>query len=548
MRPPRAIVVAAVLVLGLYIIFGLRAARYEPQASGAFSWAAFHVHSNLSDGIGDLETIASAAREAGIDTVFLSEHGMPHRHAALVDQTIDGVRFVGGSEVGLPEGHVIVTAPRSVPDYKLPPDPVQAIEEIHAWDGIAVVTYPEDPKHGWAYWHDALRPDAIEIVNLTSYFRAAGVGRRLRWASQYIFQPLSYLSSVEPPAFALTKWDEMLARGPVAGIYSVNAHGGFEVTERSRIATPSYRDNFAMAALGFQRADAADPLGAFRRQAFFSILRGAGEPLHFDFSAEHDGRRYPMGSHLEQADHLEVRIDFEPYPHQIRLIRDGEVVATGEGTVRLDQPESGVYRVEVRLRSHPFLSEDVPWILSNPIYLRPSTYGQPRSLASSVACAGAIELPLADWRVEKDPDSRAELTRSDEHLVLDYRIAPATPAVPDRWVALAYRRELSLQAYDRVQIQAFGDRPMRYWLELRSGGDGFFRSVRIEPIAGTNPSANLAEISLNQTFAVFGSRQTSALTSADALFLTINSANSHTDFAASLTLQEVSLCPSASTP
>ena len=158
----------------------------SPQTSEAFSWAVFHVHSDLSDGGGDLDTIATAASDAGIDTVFLSEHGMPHRQAALVDQQIEGVRFVGGSEVGLPEGHVILTAPHQVPEYKLPPDPVEAIDEIHEWGGIAVVTYPEDPKHGWGYWQDTLRPDAIEIVNLTSYFprrrsrTAASLGQPVR--------------------------------------------------------------------------------------------------------------------------------------------------------------------------------------------------------------------------------------------------------------------------------------------------------------------------------------------------------------------------------
>ena len=335
----------------------------------------------------------------------------------------------------------------------------------------------------------------------------------------------------------------MLNRGPVAGIYSVNAHGGFEISDTRRVATPSYRDTFTMAALGFRQADAADPLGAFRRQAFFSILRGAGEPSRFDFSAEYEGRHYPMGSHLTQADHLKVHVDFEPYPHEIRLIRDGNVVATGEDSLRIDRPEHGTYRVEIRLQSHPFLSNDVPWILSNPIYLHPPTYGTPNREPPPSACRGAIDLPLAEWRVENDPDSRAELAQTDEHLVLDYQIAKASAASPDRWVALAYRHEVSLEGYDRIQVDAFGDRPMRYWFELREGDTGFVRSLRVVPAPSPDTSGRLAEIKLDETFEVFGSRRSTPLTRADALFLTVNSANSHTDFAASLTIRRVSLCP-----
>ena len=251
---------ALLLVASVYFFHGWKASRFSPERSDAFSWAVFHVHSDLSDGLGDLEAIAAAARDVNVDTVFLSEHGMPHRAAAILDEEIHGVRFVGGSEVGLPEGHLIVTRPRFVPDYKLPPEPTEAIEEIHRWNGMATITYPEDPKHGWNYWRDDLRPDAIEIVNLTSYFRAAGLVHRLRWASVYPFQPLSYLSAVTPPTFALRKWDEMLQRAPVSGIFSVNAHGGFALTEETRVRTPSYRDTFSLAALGFQRGAGADPV------------------------------------------------------------------------------------------------------------------------------------------------------------------------------------------------------------------------------------------------------------------------------------------------
>jgi len=35
----------------------------------------------------------------------------------------------------------------------------------------------------------------------------------------------------------------------------------------------------------------------------------------------------------------------------------------------LENAEAGVYRVEVFLMAHPFLRPNVPWILSNPIFV-----------------------------------------------------------------------------------------------------------------------------------------------------------------------------------
>ena len=57
-----------------------------------------------------------------------------------------------------------------------------------------------------------------------------------------------------------------------------------------------------------------------------------------------------------------------PLPARIRLLRDGEEIATVAGTL-LDQEveEPGVYRVEALRRA---TGRERTWILSNPIYLR----------------------------------------------------------------------------------------------------------------------------------------------------------------------------------
>jgi hypothetical protein len=57
-----------------------------------------------------------------------------------------------------------------------------------------------------------------------------------------------------------------------------------------------------------------------------------------------------------------------PAPGELRLLRDGEVVAMREGT-EIEHPATaaGVYRIEAR---REFRGRLRPWIYSNPIYLR----------------------------------------------------------------------------------------------------------------------------------------------------------------------------------
>jgi len=128
-------VVLAALALGLAALLarGILLLRYTPETSDSYVFGAFHVHSTLSDGLLSLEDIAGEAKEARVGFVMLSDHGAPHPEAAVMKRTIDGVRFIGGSEVGIPEGHLIVSDVPALPLYTLPPFPPDAVSDVAAW-------------------------------------------------------------------------------------------------------------------------------------------------------------------------------------------------------------------------------------------------------------------------------------------------------------------------------------------------------------------------------------------------------------------------------
>ena len=522
---------ATVLLVVLVLWRGLELSRYQPERSDAYLWGAFHVHSELSDGRGGIREIAAEAKDARVGFILLSDHGPPHREAAVLNETVHGVRVIGGSEVGVPDGHLIVSGADSVPDYHLPPFPPDAIDEARGWGALAVVTYPEDPIHRWSYWDDGFRPDGLEIINITSYFRRSSWLQKLDWGLFSLFTPYYYISALEAPGYALSRWDELSARGPVWGFYAANAHGGFPLTDDRWIGVPSYRTGLAYVGLGIAPERGDDPERAVREGAFFSVVRAAGEPQLFDVARE--------------GDELVARVETLALTTRLVWRRDGEVFAEGPGPELRAPVGPGVFRAEVYLDDHPLLRPDVPWLLGNPLRL-PDGVASGRSTRDMVARSSQgqtepaceLEAPIDPeaFAVETDEDSLGELHPAEPGVRLTYRLSLATEARVDRWVALAHRKPLDLSPYRALRIDASAPEPMRYRVELRSGDRAYYASVKV------SPEARPAELPWDRFYRVSGGREPPPLASIDALFLSVSTATSRTGIEGELTLAAFGFC------
>jgi hypothetical protein len=525
MRLSLKIVLAAILAGALLVLArGLRIAGYEPVTSDNYLWGAFHAHSSFSDGLAPLDAIAAEAREARVGLVLMSDHGPPHREATLVSKTIDGVRFVGGSEVGLPEGHLIVSDVDVLPKYNLPPFPPDAVADIAEWGGLSIVTYPEDPTHRWLYWEDDFTPNGIEIINVTSYFRASSLWAKLDWALMSLFNPYYYVSSFTSPAYALERWDELLTRGPVWGFYAANAHGGFPVTQERFVAVPSYATAFSYVGLGIDRKFAAEPELAIRRGDFFSIVRGAGEPERFELV-------------LESSESLRVVVMAPGLTPRVVLKRGGAVVAeTNESELVFDASSSGVYRAEVYLDDHPLLARDVPWISSNPIFVNVSTAAA-ESPAAELVCSAVETIDLSELRIEMDDESTASLDHdASGALTLTYALSQATEEKVDRWVALARRQSVDLSEYRGFHVAGAASESMRYWIELRAEERGYYATFKVDP------SSTGTTIPWRHFYPTVGEHEPFAPAEIDAMFVAVNTSSSRTGFASALTLTELGWC------
>jgi hypothetical protein len=103
-------------------------------------------------------------------------------------------------------------------------------------------------------------------------------------------------------------------------------------------------------------------------------------------------------------------------------------------------------------------------------------------------------------------------------------------------VALALRKEIDLSPYRGIYLEASSSEPMRYWVEVRSGDDGHYGSVKVRPDGAP------AAIPWERFYPTLGERRSIPLSSIDAVFVTVNTANSRTDFSSELTVFKLGLC------
>jgi hypothetical protein len=186
----------------------------------------------------------------------------------------------------------------------------------------------------------------------------------------YPFSHYYFLRSITVPAESLAHWDDFLQRDKIWGFEASDAHGGFRVGSWLAMKLPSYADTFSFVGMGISRRYESDPEAAVRAGDFFNCVRGAVEPERFEFSA-HDGlREFPSGSDAPVNASLHVDVRAAKQAMRVVLKMDGAVVREVVGDhLDLENAGAGVYRVEVFLMTHPLLRADVPWILSNPIFV-----------------------------------------------------------------------------------------------------------------------------------------------------------------------------------
>jgi len=399
---------------------GRQRAPAEPLADGLIDLRGIiHCHSDLShDSMGTPGEIIAAGQRAGIDYLIMTDHFGWLTDADVIRRGLrgehGGILFIVGAEMR--DGVMPLFLDRP-PDRYDPHEPLQGyVNDLRALGAVVFLDHPDDPRRRW----DIQGWTGMEIYNLHADARKTNLALYSRLSEQFWSMdryPLRvYYRIFREPHEYLALWDRFTTRRRVVGIAGNDAHqnngarlvvradGALLLTDTSGnphkapwlvLADPLSRHlarwRFGDLTPGrtLWRADADLYERTFRFVSTHllassrteSALRRALEEGHayvafdslaaatgFDFALRQAGaRRAIMGDEVAfgPQEVLEVRVPVEAV---LRLVHGGHVIRRQTGRRLLFPVHSpGVYRIEAHLQVRGQL---LPWIYSNPIYVR----------------------------------------------------------------------------------------------------------------------------------------------------------------------------------
>ena len=335
----------------------------------------YHIHTKFSDGLAGLDKIASIAKSSGLDFIVTADHGSPNRASLTAGGWKNGLLCLTGSELATSRGHLVALG-FNPPERRFPQNADLAAREITARGGFSIIAHPfNKTRWSWGPWAGY---SGIEIIDSDTMIKKNALST-LPFLPALVLKPGLYLLKIlNQPVRTLKKWDELNAVHNMAGYFSADAHFFY------RAAFSLFRlYGLLEKPLSPESGTAREQvLNALRNGSFYNAIEAAADASGFRFWAEKDGAAYPMGSvfHIKETGAagapgqppltLKATAPFS-FAKELRFIYNGRTIfSTKDPEMSLIPLQPGAYRVEVYLREKTPLRTDVPWIVSNPIFIR----------------------------------------------------------------------------------------------------------------------------------------------------------------------------------
>lgn len=515
---PKSTLLTLAAIVAASAVLAVALAPPQPLALDSAAWSdlaartisgAYHIHTTRSDGHGDKAAVAAAAARAGAKFIILTDHGDGTRPPDA-PAYVEGVLVLDGVEISTDEGHYVAFDMARAP-YPLGGGSEAVIEDVTRLGGFGVAAHPDSQKAALR-WSSAAPVDGIEWLSLDSEWRDESRARLAKAGLAYFLRAGPALATLLDRPATLERWSALTMRRRVVALAAADAHGGAgrraEDPGRSLAGTvgiPGYEASFRVFTnrvvlerplSGDAAADARAVYGALREGRVFSSIDAIARPALLDFWVEAGSERAPMGAALaEDFDATIFAKALLPPGGQLRLLRDGRVIASGGADLRhVLTGATGAYRIEAHVPGAPG-SPAVPWLVSNPIYFgagATGAIGADGAKGAGAKGAGAEEAAIAPfpWRIEKDPRSSATLRVRAFEVELAYQLAEGERS--DQFVALA--SDLARQSFSAIDLTLAGDRPLRVSVQLRrADGVRWGRSYYVDP-AGTRLHLPLAAL------------------------------------------------------
>ena len=345
-----------------------------------------HIHTTRSDGKGDVEQVARAAKAAGLKFIVLADHNTPAGPAVYRQ----GVLVLPGVEISTRAGHLLAYDVDKAPKKGL--SAAEALKWTRARGALAAPAHGADSKRPWTKWE--LPTGAMEIYNASSDFREELSFPLATLIASFFSFPFNHRYAFQllhdRPAALLKQWDSLTARRKVIGLCGADAHGRF-----------GYQKTFSLIRTHVQLDRPLTGSASKDRRIVFQAIRQGRLYCALDFLAPAEGvtftahstassskspgtagqnlpakRLGTMGDALLSVGGVRLVFDLgirnpKPAP-RIRLLRNGRLIAMKRGGQLIkDVKKSGAYRVEVDLPAPGFWGGGklTPWLYTNPIYI-----------------------------------------------------------------------------------------------------------------------------------------------------------------------------------
>lgn len=488
-------------------------ARSLPAASPDLAMpvrGAIHVHSQRSDGTGDVGEIAVAASLTGLDFVIVTDHGNATREPDP-PQYREGVLCIDAVEISTEQGHVVALGLPPAP-YPLAGEARDVIEDIARLGGFAIAAHPGSLKTElqWRGWDSPI--GGLEWLNGDSEWRDESGWSLARTLLTYPARKAETLTSLlDRPDATMRQWDELTKRRRVVAFAGADAHArigmrsiGEPYDSGGALHVPSYEQMFRVFTnalpgttfSGDAASDARAVLTAIRSGHVYSTIDGLAGPAAMSFTATSGAVTVAAGDVLPLRGPVTLRVAVQaPDTARIELIKDGGLMETAAGTrlERVVDSAEAAYRVEIVLPESPG-EPPVPWMVSNPIYVGYEATGAVPSDTRSRATRFATQYgngPATGWTVETSMASLGalEVVKTVGGTQLSFRYALGGAASSNPFAALVMPAGSALAGYDRLMFTARADRPMRLSVQLREpgrevgaeAGERWQRSVYLDP-------------------------------------------------------------------
>ncbi len=325
----------------------------------------YHIHTILSDGRKTPQKIAELASRASLDFIILVDHGAPNFESLATAGWKQGTLVLAGSELSVSRGHMVALG-FSSPASSFSQIAENAAYQIKSLGGITIIAHPYS-KVSWS-WGESIGYDGLEIINAnsilkSSLFRIVPLLPSILVKPEYIL-----LKMLERPDKNLKKWDELNRSHPTYGFFSVDAHLLYKplvpLLQLHVLLKKPLSGEFELAS--------RQVISALRQGRFYNAIDSAALADGFRFWAQNDQKKIQMGEKvfLDPSVSLHIQAPF-PFASEIRLIHNGKMIVTSAEKSFVYRPEeAGFYRVEAYLKEKTPLNQDIPWILSNPIFFR----------------------------------------------------------------------------------------------------------------------------------------------------------------------------------